>query len=50
MVNAINTRLFRVGYEHQLRCQMVGYAEVSSVRIWCLDEPESLAPERTDEI
>jgi hypothetical protein len=40
---------FRTGYEFQIRLQLTGNAEISDLRIYCLDEPEMLGLDRMDE-
>ncbi|MBU6231533.1 hypothetical protein KGP36_02595, partial [Patescibacteria group bacterium] len=39
-------RKIRTGYEFQLRLELSGYANLRQLRIYALDEPESLSPER----
>jgi hypothetical protein len=45
----ISKRKKSTGYEHQVRIQMTGFAELKQLRIYAINEPENLGLERTDE-
>jgi hypothetical protein len=47
--NPVTNKTYRLGYQFQLRVQMTGYAEISELRIYCLDEPELVGPEHPGE-
>lgn len=44
--DAITNRKNRTGYEFQLRLEFIGFVEIRQIRIYCLDEPESINAER----
>jgi hypothetical protein len=47
--NDITKKLYRNGYEFQLQLQIQGYAEISELRLFAMDEPELVGPDRASE-
>lgn len=48
-IDPVARRRYRTGFEHQLRFEMSGYAEVRQVRVYCLPESELLSPDEPDQ-